>query len=100
MKRLLPTTLLVVACVLLMPACADRATPAQCEQILDRLVQLRLEERGFQDPALVTARRAAFREVLAAELHSCSGLRLETGAMECVQNAKTGDALLNTCFVR
>jgi hypothetical protein len=74
------------------------ATSQDCEQILNRIVQLELEERGFHDPVLVDRKQREMREMLAAELKECKGKRMKTEALACVRTAKDTEQISHVCL--
>jgi hypothetical protein len=86
---------------LLMPAlfaCGKRATPEDCGEIFDRIVEVELHERGFRDPALADLKRKELRTVLASELKECPGKRLKTGALACVRRATSAETMSHECL--
>jgi hypothetical protein len=97
MRRLL--TLILVAGTLGSAGCArERATLEQCQEILDRIVDLELRERGFRDPALERRKREEMRTLLAHELRRCQGRPLRESALTCVRRAKSNEELSHTCL--
>ena len=64
-----------------------RATPADCQQILDRIIELELSERGFRDPALAARKQRELRSKLSGEIEACQGRLLSTRALACVRSA-------------
>jgi hypothetical protein len=75
-----------------------RATREDCRQVLDRLVDLELQERGFRDPALAVRWRAQAEVAHAAELAACEGKRIPRAALACVQSAKSSEEISHRCF--
>jgi hypothetical protein len=75
-----------------------RATREDCRQILDRLVDLELQERGFRDPALAARWRAQADAAHAAELAACEGQRIPRTALACVQAATNSEEISHRCF--
>ena len=75
-----------------------RATREDCVSILDRVVDLELEERGFRDPALTARRRAEAERTHAADLAACEGKRMPRSAMACVRAATSSEELSHRCF--
>ena len=74
------------------------ATPEDCAQILDRMVELELGSQGYSDPVLVARTRTTFRAQHEDELASCVGRRLPEGAMECIARASDIETLIHTCL--
>ena len=80
-------------------ACGGRrATREDCRQILDRLVDLELQERGFRDPALAARWRAQAEAAHAAELAACEGQRIPRTALACVQAAASSEEISHRCL--
>jgi hypothetical protein len=86
------SALLATGCVL------ERATAEQCQEILDRIVDLELRERGFRDPALERRKRDEMHRLLAPDLRRCHGRPLPRSAMECVRKAQSNEELSHTCL--
>jgi hypothetical protein len=97
--RLRFATLGVIAVLMLtLSACGKRATPEDCGEIFDRIVEVELRERGFRDAALVDLKRKELRDVLAPELKECPGKRLKTGALACVRRATSAETMSHECL--
>jgi hypothetical protein len=92
MKRLLCLLTIVVGCH------SRRATPADCEHILDRIVDLELRERGFHDPALLERKRVELHRALTSELAQCQGRRLSDHVLDCVASATTTEDITHGCL--
>ncbi len=76
-----------------------RATKQDCEQILDRIVELELAKQGVEDPKLVVSRKAELREAKQdALLRSCVGRRVSQSAMACIKQAKTSEEITESCL--
>ena len=89
----------VIALLMLtLSACGKRATPEECGEIFDRIVEVELRERGFRDAALVDLKRKELRDVLAPELKECPGKRLEIGALVCVRRATSAETMSHECL--
>lgn len=81
------------------PGCSGRrATAADCRSILDRIVELEIRERGFRDDALVARKREELATLFSAELRHCQGRTLPQGALACVREAKTSEAISHRCL--
>lgn len=76
----------------------ERATAADCAEILDRIVALELAEQGFVDPELTRRKQAEFTRRYAAELQRCEGLALPPGALECVRQAPSTEHVSHVCL--
>jgi hypothetical protein len=92
---LVPLLLLLAA----LTACdGRRATHEDCRQILDRLVDLELEERGFRDPALAARWRFQAEAAHTADLAACEGQRIPRTALACVQAAANSEEVSHRCL--
>ena len=91
--RLIPLVAVLVA------GCGRRAaTRDDCRQILDRLVDLELQEKGFHDPTLAARWRAEVESTHASDLAACEGKRLPRGAMVCVRAATSSEEIGHRCL--
>jgi hypothetical protein len=90
--------LLAALCALLSVSC-HRATEQECEQILDRIVELELRERGVTDPEAIKRRteetKAKKREAL---IQSCVGKRISAANMQCIREAPTAADITDKCL--
>ena len=79
--------------------CASRRAGADdCEEILNRIVQLELSEMGYADPALAVRKQEELRRALAPQLGRCRGRRLSAGALACVRRATTAEEITHRCL--
>jgi hypothetical protein len=97
MKAALALTL-AFSVVLQVGCTGRRATREDCRQILDRLVDLELQERGFRDPALAARSRALAETTFASDLSACEGRRIPRTALSCVQSAATSEEISHRCL--
>ncbi len=74
---------------LLAAACGRHATPADCQLIVDRSVELQMKEMSQSDPAAIGKREAEVRSELGDEMKSCESRRVTDKMMKCVRDAKT-----------
>jgi hypothetical protein len=94
-----PLLRLIALAAVLATGCGARpATRDDCRQILDRLVDLELQEKGFRDPALAGRWRAEAESTHASELAACEGKRLPRGAMACVRAASSSEEINHRCL--
>jgi hypothetical protein len=94
-KRLLSLTFLVV----LSSGCGHPASREECEQILDKIVELELQEQKVTDPAVVEQRKADTRKAKGeAVVQQCVGRRITSGALVCVRSATSYDEINNKCL--
>lgn len=90
---------LLVAVLLGLVGCTkEHATRAQCDTIFDRIVEIELRETGYRDQALLARRRAELRQRHRARIEACVGRPLRPGAMQCVVEAETTEALSHDCL--
>ena len=67
----------VLAVPLLSLGCrSHQMTAADCQTVLDRIVDIELAESGYRDPVLSARRKAELRTRFAAELAVCEGRRV------------------------
>ena len=79
--------------------CGGRpATREDCRQVLDRLVDLELQERGFRDPALAARSRAQAEKTFTGDLSSCEGKRIPSTALACVRSATSSEEVSHRCL--
>jgi hypothetical protein len=89
----------LLAALWLTTACRrERLSMADCRQVLDRITDLELAERGFRDPVLAARKKAQLQGELAAEVASCAGRRVRPGAMDCVRRAASSEELSHRCL--
>ena len=75
------------------------ATEQDCERILDRIVELELQEQGVTDPALVAKRKEETRAAKRDELiKACVGKRISERALACISEAKRADEITEKCL--
>jgi hypothetical protein len=77
---------------------AGRAGDADCEVIVDRIVELELHSRGYRDPELAARRSRELVRLLQPELTQCRGMRLPERAMACVAAARSADEINHDCL--
>ncbi len=76
-----------------------RATEADCEEIVDKIVELELKEQGVNDPATIETRKTETKAKKRQELiQSCVGKRVSVSAMRCIHNAKTSTEITDRCL--
>lgn len=77
--------------------CGRRATPADCQLIVDRSVELQSKEMDETEPAAIKEREARIRAALEPEIKECQSRRVTDRTMACVQGA-TSSKELETCL--
>jgi hypothetical protein len=76
----------------------DRATAEVCGAILDRIVEVELDEQGFRDAALAAQKKLELRRLLEADLRRCFGRKLRSDALACVKVARTTEEISHVCL--
>lgn len=83
----------------LLAACGHPASPAECQEILDKVVELELAQQNVRDPATLEKRKGEVREARGKELlPQCQGRKVTEAAMRCVRAAQSFETLNNTCL--
>ena len=101
--RVVSRSLLAVAAALLLPACGHPASEAECQAIVERIVELELKAQRITDPAEIAKRRG---ESLGASgdggkpevLSGCVGRHITDRALACVRNAETASEITDRCL--
>ncbi len=79
-------------------SCGRPATVEECEEIVARIAQLEIEQRGnlpqSEVAAEVEATKASLRETT---MKDCAGKRVTDDAMKCVRSAKASADVID-CF--
>jgi hypothetical protein len=70
-------------------ACGRRATASDCQLIVDRSVELQLQELNLNDAAAIAERERQVRSELDDEIKSCESRRVTDKTMSCVRSAQT-----------
>lgn len=85
---------LVVLAALGAVSCGRRATQADCDAIVDRMVVVKLKERNITDPDSVSKMQAELRKDADSDIPGCVGKRITDSAMKCIQKAETQEAII------
>jgi|GEM_PF-918105 len=92
-ERILPGVFAVFALAAAFGAgCGRPATRADCEIVVDKNVDLKLEKEGVTDPAVVAKRREEIRAALREDIDRCVGKRVTDAMMSCVKSARSIEA--------
>ena len=90
---------LASAAVVALAGCGHPATREECDQIIDKVVELELRGQNINDPAVVAQRKVETRNKLGAELlKKCEGRKMTDGTMACVKSATSYDDIENRCL--
>jgi hypothetical protein len=73
--------------------CGRRATPADCQLIVDKSVELQMKEMSETDPAVIKERKEHIRGELQDDLKSCETRRVTDKTMACVASAPSTQEL-------
>lgn len=74
--------------------CGRRATKADCEIIVDRMVVVKLKSKNITDPASIEKMQGDLRKDADTDLQGCVGRRITDSAMACIKKADTEDAII------
>lgn len=75
-----------------------RATRADCQLIVDRVITIELGELGYRDAVFARKKTSDLRERLKSRLEGCIGRALPDHALTCIPNAQTTEALSHDCL--
>ncbi len=79
--------------------CGHAASQQECEEIVDKIVELELRGQYVNDPATLEQRKKTAREAKAKELlPKCMGRKITAEAMVCIRGAKSYDEIDNRCL--
>jgi len=87
-------------CFILMGCQTHPATQKDCETLVDRLVDVELSNRGFNDPVLTQKKRSYFRMQFADEIAHCIGRPLYKNSLTCTKTAPSTEAIAHQCLHR
>ncbi len=91
----------LVACAALIAlgGCGHPATEPECQEILDKVVELELRGQNVNDPATLELRKKTTREARSKELlPGCVGRKITDQAMACIRGATSYDEIDNRCL--
>lgn len=87
------------AALLVVPACGRRvATEPDCRALLDRMIDIELDESGFRDPVLRARSHENLGRRFAADLERCKGLMIPGNLQVCLANARTTEDVVHRCL--
>ena len=85
-------------CVGLLTGC-HTATEADCERIIDRIVELELKDQGITNPEVVAQRKQQTRSKKRDDLlQGCVGNRIGKSTMTCIDNAESSKQITEECL--
>jgi hypothetical protein len=89
----------LVPLLLLAGGCGHPATSAECEQIVDKVVELELRAQNIKDAQAIEQRKNETRAARGKELIAqCQGKKVTDAAMRCVRGAQSYDEIDNVCL--
>jgi hypothetical protein len=74
------------------------ATAADCRAVLDRLVELELEESGYRDPGLAPRWQQELSRRFEADLRRCQTLRVRDDLPSCLRGARNPEEIAHRCL--
>ena len=90
---------LALVASLLLAGCGHPASRAECDLILDKIVELELRGQNITDPAVVAQRKEDTRKAKGAELgKQCEGRKVTDATMACVRGATSYEQIENQCL--
>lgn len=82
-----------IAGSLVLAGCGRKATRADCELVVDKNVEVKLESDGLTEPQLVQKRKDELRASLKDDIDKCVGKRVTDSMLECVKGAETAEQI-------
>jgi hypothetical protein len=84
-----------VALTAFVVGCGHKATPEECQYLVDRTVELTLKDRGKDaSPEELSEAQEAQRKALAGDIkEQCQGRRISEGMLKCARAAQTSEEL-------
>lgn len=73
------------------------ASAADCRAVLDRLVDLELEESGYRDAALAVRWRAELARRFESDLSRCETLHVRDDLAGCLGSARSSEEIAHRC---
>lgn len=85
--------------LVLLTGCGHPASEAECEIIMDRVIELKLKTQNVTDPAKVEVRKAETKEKLRGELmQKCVGRKVTDAAIACIKTAQSEEDIEKKCL--
>ena len=88
---------LVLAALVVLSGCGHPASPAECEQIVERIARLELEKRGLDPKAVADEIESTKQAMRDRTMKECVGRRITEKALRCVHDAKRSEQV-EECF--
>lgn len=75
-----------------------RATTEDCHAVLDRLVEIELNESGYRDPVLHVRWRDELERRFSADVDRCRGRKVRDDVRSCLKKVKTSEQAEHRCL--
>jgi hypothetical protein len=85
-------------CLLLVAGCGHPATEKECEEIVERVARLELEQAKVGPETMANELKLAKESFKKDMGRRCVGRRVTREALVCMRNAKTADQIEKECF--
>ena len=79
-------------------SCGEPATVQQCEEIVERIARLEIEQRRVQPADVDSEIEETKRALRETTMKDCVGKRVTQKAMTCVREARTSKQIVEQCF--
>jgi hypothetical protein len=94
----LPRWFVLVVAVAAAPGCRRHpASEVDCQQVLDRIVELELREQGYRDAVLRARWQRELGQRFAPDLKRCRGLEVRNDLRTCLATAHTSEEITHRC---
>ena len=94
-----PLFIVLSMAALFAPACGRRAaTAADCRALLERMIDVELDESGFRDPVLRARSRENLGHRFALDLERCKDLTVPRNLRACLATARTTEEIAHRCL--
>ena len=90
--------ILLAAAALVISACGHPATPKECEEIVERVARLELEQANVNAETLAEEVKIAKESFRKEMTKRCIGRRVTDAAMACVRKATRAEQIEEECF--
>jgi hypothetical protein len=95
----LPRWFVLVVAVAAAPGCRRHpASEVDCQQVLDRIVELELREQGYRDAVLRTRWQRELEHRFAPGLKRCRGLEVRNDLRACLAAAQSSEEITHHCL--
>lgn len=96
--RLLRWFALVVAIAAVSGCRRHPASEIDCQQVLNRLIELELNESGYRDAVLRARWQRELEHRFAPELKRCRGLEVRNNLRACLATAQSSEEITHRCL--